>query len=377
MNGKVLLFQLEAENEADDEDNSNFLSPPSNEPETNFSGFVGTIEEEDESSIARACLENISRKIHETGSEVSVTGLRDGIIESKNRLADIILEDPAPVQPSTPGSDKNSESGNGSWNSPQKSGSRVGSAGNRNNNGSCNSPEKTLVGSSSSEKGSWNSPKKSSRTSSRSSGNESWNSPHKRDSDRWNSRDSANNSSSDEMINNKPVLTSSRIPSLEKPDTGTETQQDDRCKDDPEQKPEMFAGSRDSGKSSEKFSGEEELTSMDPQNEFEPQPSPSKPRPESRVSISSASSCTLNSGFCDSPEPKPNRSPSGGYEDLLNVIERLEDELDGRDKHDRRREVRWSSKSSATTTATTSNSSSATSSSTGSPAKTKNASKVK
>ena len=89
---------------------------------------------------------------------------------------------------------------------------------------------------------------------------------------------------------------------------------------------------------------ETELSSLVPQNEPVPEPAPSKPRLESRVVISAASSCTIPSP-CNTPEPVRIKSSAGGYEDILNVLERLEDELDGQDKRQEDRSASTTSRS--------------------------------
>jgi len=76
---------------------------------------------------------------------------------------------------------------------------------------------------------------------------------------------------------------------------------------------------------------EDDMSSLMPHNELPvPEPVPPKPRLESRVLISAASSCTLPSQ-CTTPEPVEDKT-TGGYEDILDVLERLEDELDGKEK---------------------------------------------
>ena len=89
---------------------------------------------------------------------------------------------------------------------------------------------------------------------------------------------------------------------------------------------------------------ESEFSSLVPQNEPVPEPAPSKPRLESRAVISAASSCTLPSQ-CSTPEPDRIKSPAGGYEDILNVLERLEDELYGQDKRQKDRSASTTSRS--------------------------------
>ena len=91
-----------------------------------------------------------------------------------------------------------------------------------------------------------------------------------------------------------------------------------------------------------------------PLNEPVPEPVPPKPRLESRVLISAASSCTLPSQ-CTTPEPVEDKT-SGGYEDILDVLERLEDELDGKDKSGE--DVRAQSSSTTMSRSTRSSSSS-------------------